>query len=361
MVRFQQKTSLVKEEVTPAKVEEVVSRWTGIPVTQLMTEEVKKLSRMEKILSQRVVGQRKAISAVSRAIRRSRAGVAEQNKPLGVFLFLGPTGVGKTELARALAGFLFNDEKAMIRLDMSEYMEKHSVAKAIGSPPGYVGYEEGGQLAVQVRRNPYSIVLLDEIEKAHPDFLNLLLQIFDEGRLTDSQGRTVSFRNTIIIMTSNIGSDVIYAEKDPMGFQEKQGQQAVLEEKANNLLKDYFRPEFLNRIDEVVVFNRLSKKDILKIVSLELAKTAERLKLGKNIDLKFSPRLKEVLAQEGFDANLGARPLKRKIQTLILDPLSLEIITGRVKEGNLVMVDFEEGRVVFQMKEGRKTKILAHL
>ena len=339
----------------------MVARWTGIPVTRLVTEEAKKLSRMETLLSQKIVGQKKAISAVSRAIRRSRAGIAEQNRPLGVFLFLGPTGVGKTELTRALAGFLFNDEKAMIRLDMSEYTEKHSVAKAIGSPPGYIGYDEGGQLTAQVRRHPYSIILLDEIEKAHPDFFNLLLQIFDEGRLTDSQGRSVSFRNTIIIMTSNIGSDIIYAEKDPMGFQEKKGLQAGVEEKIKDLLKDYFRPEFLNRIDEIVVFNHLSQKEIAKIVDLELDKTKERIKTSKGINLSFSDQLKEVLIKKGFDADLGARPLKRKIQALVLDPLSLEIITGKAKQGSSILVDFSHDQVVFQIRGQRKEKILAQV
>ena len=358
LVRFQQKTSLVKEEVTPEKIAEVVSRWTGIPVTGLVTKEVKKLSKMEQILAKRVVGQKKAISAVSRAIRRSRAGVADQNRPLGVFLFLGPTGVGKTELARALAEFLFNDEKAMIRLDMSEYMEKHSVAKAIGSPPGYVGYDEGGQLTSQVRRHPYSIILLDEIEKAHPDFFNLLLQIFDEGRLTDSKGRTVSFRNTIIIMTSNIGSDIIYANKAPIGFQEKKEAKKGVEEKVKGLLKDYFRPEFLNRIDEIIIFNHLNQKEITKVVDLELEKVRQRIKLGKNMELSFSPRLKEVLVQRGFDPDLGARPLKRKIQELVLDPLSLEIITGKAKEGSSILVDFLHNQTVFQIRGGRKTKVL---
>ena len=361
LVRFQQKSSLLIEEVVPEKIEAVVARWTGIPVTRLVTKEAKRLSQMEKILSQRVVSQNKAISAVSRAIRRSRAGIADQDRPLGVFLFLGPTGVGKTELARALAEFLFNNEKAMIRLDMSEYMEKHSVAKAIGSPPGYVGHEEGGQLTTQVRKNPYSIILLDEIEKAHPDFFNLLLQIFDEGRLTDSQGRLVSFRNTIIIMTSNIGSDVIYAEKAPLGFQEKKRVQSDMEEKIKDLFKDYFRPEFLNRIDEIIIFNHLNKREITKIVDLELGKVGKRVQASKDINLKFSPKLKEILTQEGFDADLGARPLKRKIQKLILDPLSLEIITNKIKEGDTALVDFAREQIVFQVSGRRKNKVLTRV
>ena len=361
LLRFQQKSSLLTEEVVPEKIEEIVSRWTGIPVTRLVTKEAKRLGQMEKIISQRIIGQSKAISAISRAIRRSRAGIADQDRPLGVFLFLGPTGVGKTELARALAEFLFNDEKAMIRLDMSEYMEKHSVAKAIGSPPGYIGHEEGGQLTSQVKRHPYSIILLDEIEKAHPDFFNLLLQIFDEGRLTDSQGRLVSFRNTIIIMTSNIGSDVIYADKTPLGFQEKGMIQSDMEEKIHDLFKDYFRPEFINRIDEIIIFNHLSQKEITKIVDLELNKIQKRVQTSKNIDLKFSSSLKEVLVKEGFDEDLGARPLKRKIQKLILDPLSLEIITNKIKEGDTALVSFVHDQLVFQVSGQKKSKILAQV
>ncbi len=361
LVRFQEKSSLLKEEVTPEKVEEVVSRWTGIPVTRLMTPEAKKLSRMEKLLTQRVVGQKEAISAVSRAIRRSRAGIADQDRPLGVFLFLGPTGVGKTELARALASFLFNDEKTMIRLDMSEYMEKHSLAKAIGSPPGYVGYEEGGQLTSRVRDDPYSLILLDEIEKAHSDFFNLLLQIFDEGRLTDSQGRLVSFRNTIIIMTSNLGSDIIYAEKGSLGFQEKKNKEKGVEEKINDLLREHFRPEFLNRIDEIVIFKHLQEKEIAKIVELELAKIKERLQASKGISLQFAPRLVATLTQEGFDRDLGARPLKRKIQQLVIDPLSLEIVTGKIGEGSSVAVDFLQGETTFQVRRGKKEKVLTQV
>jgi ATP-dependent Clp protease ATP-binding subunit ClpB len=360
LVRFQERSSLLKEEVTPEKIEEVVSRWTGIPVTKLMTPEAKKLSQMEKILSQKIVSQEKAVSAVSRAIRRSRAGIADQDRPLGVFLFLGPTGVGKTELARALANFLFNDEKAMIRLDMSEYMEKHSLAKAIGSPPGYVGYEEGGQLTSRVRNNPYSLVLLDEIEKAHSDFFNLLLQIFDEGRLTDSQGRLVSFRNTIIIMTSNLGSDLIYAEKGPLGFQEKEDEEKGIEEKINDLLKEHFRPEFLNRLDEIVIFQHLREEEVARVVELELEKIKERLERSKGIVLQFTPRLKDILVKEGFDRDLGARPLKRKIQQLVIDPLSLEIIAGKVGEGKKVTIDYVQGETVFQVR-GKKRKVLAQV
>ena len=354
-------SSLVKDEVTEEDIAEIVSKWTGIPVSRMLESEKEKLLHMESRLKKRVVGQDHAIEVVANAIRRSRAGLSDPNRPIGSFIFLGPTGVGKTELAKALAEFLFDDENAMVRLDMSEYMEKHSVSRLIGAPPGYVGYEEGGQLTDQVRRKPYSIVLLDEIEKAHPDFFNLLLQIFDEGRLTDSQGRTVSFRNTIIIMTSNIGSDVIYAEKGSFGFQEKQESQTVLEEKINSLLKDYFRPEFLNRIDEIVIFNRLGEKEIMKIVDLELEKVSKRIKATKNINLEFSLRLKKALAKEGFDKDLGARPLKRKIQTLVLDPLSLEIITGKIKEGSLVLVDFVHGQTTFQIREEKKNKILAGL
>ncbi len=355
LVKFQKDHSLVEEEVTEDNIAEIVSRWTGIPVTKMIDEEAKRLEDMEKIIGQRVVGQKDAISAVTRAIRRSRAGIGDQNHPTGVFLFLGPTGVGKTELARSLASFLFNDEEAMIRLDMSEYMEKHSVAKAIGSPPGYVGYEEGGQLTEKIRRRPYSIVLLDEIEKAHQDFFNLLLQIFEDGRLTDSQGRVVSFKNAIIIMTSNIGSQFIQ-KAGPLGFgQEKDDPaQSQMEEKVGEALKDHFRPEFLNRIDETIVFNYLKEDEIRKIVELELEKLVRRLKNSKGIDIKFSKKVKDYLAKIGFDRDLGARPLKRKIQSLILDPLSLKIITSEVVIGSSISVDLKEDNATFRIIGQRK-------
>ncbi|HQO27797.1 MAG TPA: AAA family ATPase [Candidatus Pacearchaeota archaeon] len=359
LVKFQKEHSLSEEEVTEESIAEVVSRWTGIPVTKMIDEEAKRLEDMEKIIGRRVIGQNHAISAVTRAIRRSRAGIGDQNRPMGVFLFLGPTGVGKTELARSLAEFLFNDEEAMVRLDMSEYMEQHSVAKAIGSPPGYVGYEEGGQLTEKIRRRPYSIILLDEIEKAHQDFFNLLLQIFEDGRLTDSQGRVVSFKNTIIVMTSNIGSEYIQ-EAGPLGFGvgQNESEQRQMEEKVNEALKEYFRPEFLNRLDDIIVFNYLGSQEISQIVDLELDKVAQRLRQAKGVEVKFSTRLKKYLAEAGFDHDLGARPLRRKIQSLILDPLSLKIITGAVVNGSTVSVDLKGEEVSFRVT-GRRKKLPA--
>jgi len=348
LIAIQKEHRLLKEEVTEEEVAKVVSRWTGIPVTRLITEEAKKLETMEGTLNRRVVGQQEAISAISRAIRRARAGISEENKPLGSFLFLGPTGVGKTECARALAEFLFDDEKAMIRLDMSEYMERHTVSKMIGSPPGYVGYEEAGQLTEKVRRRPYSVVLLDEVEKAHPDVFNILLQIFEDGRLTDSKGRMVSFKNTIIIMTSNLGSDYIN-KMSSIGFGSKEDleQRESMREKIFDSLRDSFRPEFLNRIDEIVIFNYLKKEQIKAIVDLELAKVEKRL-ATKEIKIDISDKAKELLTKEGFDQNLGARPLKRVIQRLILDPLSIKIVTSELPEGSRVLLDAEDGKIVFQ-------------
>ncbi|MDO8741172.1 MAG: AAA family ATPase [Candidatus Woesearchaeota archaeon] len=347
LVKLQKTHHFLKEEVTEEEVAKVVSRWTGIPVTRLITEEAKKLETMEDILNRRVTGQQEAISAISRAIRRARAGISEENKPLGSFLFLGPTGVGKTETAKALAEFLFDDEKAMIRLDMSEYMERHTVSKIIGSPPGYVGYEEAGQLTEKVRRRPYAVILLDEIEKAHPEVFNILLQIFEDGRLTDSKGRMVSFKNTIIIMTSNVGSDYIN-KMSSIGFNTKEdvAERESMKDKIMNSLKDQFRPEFLNRIDEIVIFNYLRKEEIKKIVDLELAKVEKRLK-AKEIKIVISEKAKELLVKEGFDPNLGARPLKRVIQRLILDPLSVKIVVNEIREGSRVLIDAENGKIIF--------------
>ncbi len=349
LIKLQKTHHFLKEEVTQEDVARVVSRWTGIPVMRLITEEAKKLETMEDALNRRVVGQQEAISAISRAIRRARAGISEEDKPLGSFLFLGPTGVGKTETARALGEFLFNDEKSLIRLDMSEYMERHTVSKIIGSPPGYVGYEEAGQLTEKVRRRPYSIVLLDEIEKAHPEVFNILLQIFEDGRLTDSKGRMVSFKNTIIIMTSNVGSDFIN-KMSAIGFSSKQdvAERESMKDKIMNSLKDQFRPEFLNRIDEIVIFNYLKTDEITVIVDLELEKVQKRLK-AKEISIQISPRAKELLVREGFDANLGARPLKRVIQRLILDPLSVKIVTNEISEGSRVLIDERDGQIVFEL------------
>ena len=362
LVRLQKKKPLLKGEVGPEEVAKVVSRWTGIPVTKLLEEEAKKLERMEDELHKRIVDQEEAIKAIANAIRRARAGISEEKRPLGSFLFLGPTGVGKTETAKALAEFLFNDENAMIRLDMSEYMEEHSVAKMIGSPPGYVGYEEGGQLTEKIRRRPYSVVLLDEIEKAHHRVFNILLQILEDGRLTDAKGRTVSFKNAILIMTSNIGTEII-AKEAPLGFiaeGEKKAKKEALREKVMSELREHFRPEFLNRIDEIIIFNYLGKKEVRKIVDLELKKIETRL-AEKDIKIEISSKAREFLAEKGFDQNLGARPLKRVIQKEVLDPLALEIVAGEVKEEERIQIDFDGEKIVFitpkQILKQRKEKV----
>jgi ATP-dependent Clp protease ATP-binding subunit ClpB len=350
---LQKNKQLLKEEIDEEDIAQVVSRWTGIPVMRLIEKEAQKLEGIEDILEKRIIGQKKAISAVARSIRRSRAGLQEEDRPLGVFLFLGPTGVGKTETTKALADFLFNDEKAMVRLDMSEYMERHSVSKIIGSPPGYVGFEEGGQITEKIRRRPYSVILLDEVEKAHPDVFNILLQIFEDGRLTDAKGRIVSFKNSIIIMTSNAGSEYIEQLK-PIGFEmktEKISQREGLKDKITESLKEKFRPEFLNRIDEVIIFDYLGKKEIKKIVDLELVKVAQRLQKTKEIKIKFTEKLKETLAEKGFDSNLGARPLKRVIQKLILDPLSSKVICSEIGQGDKVIADFNKKEVVFKVSQ----------
>jgi len=355
--KFQKKHHILKEDVSEEDVAQVVSKWTGIPVTRLIEEEAKKLEKMEDSLQKRVIGQKEAIVAISNAIRRSRAGISEENRPLGSFIFLGPTGVGKTETARALAGFLFNDENALVRVDMSEYMEKYSVSKMIGSPPGYVGYEEGGQLTEKIRRRPYAVILLDEIEKAHPEVFNILLQILEDGRLTDAKGRVTSFKNCILIMTSNIGSEHI-SEMGALGFMEGEEQKRdSLKEKVMTALREYFRPEFLNRVDEIVIFNYLSKEEIRKIVELELDKVISRLeKRGIKIDV--TEGAKSLLAEKGYDPNLGARPLKRVIQRMILDPLSLKVVSGELKEGERAQIDAKDGDVVFflpyQGIKGRK-------
>ena len=348
LARLQKKNRFLKEEVSEEDIAQVVSRWTGIPVTKLVETEAKKLERMEDIIQKRVVGQKEAIVAISNAIRRSRAGISEENRPLGSFMFLGPTGVGKTETARALAEFLFNDENALIRLDMSEYMEKHAVSKIIGSPPGYVGYDEGGQLTEKIRRRPYSVVLLDEIEKAHPEVFNILLQILEDGRLTDAKGRVTSFRNTILIMTSNIGSEHII-KMGHLGFlsQKDKETQKDLRQRVIDELKEKFRPEFLNRIDEIIIFNYLGKKEIKEIVGLELKKVIERLH-NKNVEIDVSQPAKELLAERGFDPNFGARPLKRVIQKLILNPLALMIVRGQVKDGERVIIDACDGKIVIK-------------
>ena len=345
---------LLKEEVDADDIAEVVSRWTGIPVSRLLEAESKKLARMETELSNRIVGQMKAVFAVSNAIRRARTGLGEETRPIGSFVFLGPTGVGKTELARALAEFMFNDEDALVRVDMSEYMERHSVSRMIGSPPGYVGHEEGGQLTELVRRRPYSVVLFDEIEKAHPEVFNLLLQVLDEGHLTDAKGRRINFKNTIIIMTSNLGTEVIH-EYHGLGFahddgtrQETQAREA--EDKIMEILRRHFRPEFLNRLDEIIVFSQLRKSDLEKIVELQLEKVKGRL-AKKGIRLKVSPELKAYLVKKGFDPVYGARPLKRAIQDLILNPLAQRLLQKQpisaVTE-QMFKADFSQGEVLIK-------------
>jgi len=359
LVNFRKKHQILKEEVGEEDIARVVSRWTGIPATNLLEEEAKKLSKMERVLSKRVVGQEQALKAISNAIRRSRAGISEEDRPLGGFMFLGPTGVGKTETAKTLADFLFNDENALIRLDMSEYMEKHTVSKMIGSPPGYVGYDEAGQLTEKIRRRPYSVLLLDEIEKAHPDVFNILLQILDDGRLTDAKGRQVSFKNTIIIMTSNLGSEYI-AAMGSLGFIEGEDTQYIsLQDKVNKELKESFRPEFLNRLDEIIIFNYLSKKQIKEIVELEIQRIKKRLK-KREIEISVSEEVEDFLVEKGFDHNLGARPLKRVIQKHILDPLSLKMVVGEISKGQRVNLGLEKGKIVFQglmhQKKGVKMK-----
>ncbi|NQV89231.1 MAG: ATP-dependent chaperone ClpB [Parcubacteria group bacterium] len=349
LVHLQKERGLLKEVIEEEDIAMVVSRWTGIPVSKMLESELEKLATMEEVLSERVVGQMEAITAVSNALRRSRAGIGEENRPIGSFIFLGPTGVGKTELARALAEFMFNDESALVRLDMSEFMEKHSVSKIIGSPPGYVGYDEGGQLTEIVRRKPYSVLLLDEIEKAHPDTFNLLLQILDDGHLTDAKGRKVNFKNTIIVMTSNIGSDLILStgtSMAKMGFED--GESIKTEDQQTRdmvlaRLKDHFRPEFLNRIDESIVFHALSEKHIEQIVGLQLEIVEKRLQEQRGISLKVSDAAKKLLAEKGYDPVYGARPLKRVIQSEILDPLAMKIITGELKEDQTVSIGAKAG------------------
>lgn len=331
--------ALLKEEVTEEDIAKVVSVWTGIPVSNLQEGERQKLIKMEERLIERVVGQKQAIKAVSNAVRRARAGLQEENRPIGSFMFLGPTGVGKTELSKALAEFLFDDENAIVRLDMSEYMEKHTVARLIGAPPGYVGYDEGGQLSEAVRRRPYSVILFDEVEKAHSDVFNVLLQVLDDGRITDGQGRTVDFKNTVIIMTSNIGSIAIMED-----LEVEERNHRVME-----ALRGHFRPEFLNRIDEIVIFDRLTDKEIGEIVTIQLRRLMHRLEKQK-MHLELSEKAKLYLAKEGFDPAYGARPLKRVIQQKILDPLSMEILDGTLKEGNTILVEVEKEKLVFRKK-----------
>ncbi|MBN1242279.1 MAG: ATP-dependent chaperone ClpB [Spirochaetales bacterium] len=335
-----QEDRLLREEVSEEDIARVVSTWTGIPVSKMLSSEARKFIELDAILSRRVVGQTKAIASIADAIRRNRAGLSDPNRPLGSFLFIGPTGVGKTELAKALADFLFNDEKALARIDMSEYMEKHTVSRLIGAPPGYVGYDEGGQLTEIVRRRPYSVVLFDEIEKAHPDVFNVLLQLLDDGRLTDGQGRVVDFKNAIVIMTSNIGSDFVLAAKD----------MDEVRHKITELLRGSFKPEFLNRIDETVVFERLGEAEIARIVELQLSLLAKRLEERK-ISLELSPAARAWLVKEGYDPHYGARPLKRAIQTFVQNPLARETLSGSINEGDRVLVDAGPEGLVFKVRK----------
>ncbi|MGE3525893.1 MAG: ATP-dependent chaperone ClpB [Gemmatimonadales bacterium] len=330
---IQKGAKYLKEEVDAEDIAEIVAKWTGIPVSKMLESERERLTRLEAELGQRVIGQPDALQAVANAVRRSRAGLQDPNRPTGSFIFLGPTGVGKTETARALAEFLFDDERALVRLDMSEYMEKHAVSRMIGAPPGYIGYEEGGQLTEAVRRRPYSVVLFDEIEKAHPDVFNALLQILDDGRLTDSQGRLVDFRNTVIIMTSNIGSQYIVE----MGAVEGEAW-ARVETQVRDELRQHFRPEFLNRVDDVIVFRQLSREDIAAIVDLQLVHLASALH-KRNLTVEISPRAREVLAAQGYDPIYGARPLKRVIQRMLQNPIALEVLEGKYVDGDTIVVD----------------------
>jgi ATP-dependent Clp protease ATP-binding subunit ClpB len=327
---------MLKEEVDEEDVAEVVSRWTGVPVSKLMEGEMQKLVQLEEHLHERVIGQDDAVSAISNAIRRSRAGLSDPNRPIGSFLFLGPTGVGKTELARALAEFMFDDERAMVRIDMSEYMEKHSVSRLIGAPPGYVGYDEGGQLTEAVRRRPYSVVLLDEVEKAHPDVFNALLQVLDDGRMTDGHGRTVDFTNTVLVMTSNLGSELIEPDMPD----------EAVESRVMDVVRNHFRPEFLNRIDDTIVFHRLSKEDLRLIVEIQFEALRTRL-AERNIEITLDEKAIDWLTDHGYDPVYGARPLKRLLQTAVADPLALRILSGDLSEGSTITIGTDGDELTF--------------
>ncbi|HRZ95852.1 MAG TPA: ATP-dependent chaperone ClpB [Candidatus Moranbacteria bacterium] len=346
---IQSKNPILKEEVTEEDIAKVVSRWTGIPLSKMLENETQKLLKIEEELEKRVVGQKEAIKSIANAIRRSRSGISGPDRPIGSFVFLGPTGVGKTELAKALAEFLFNEEQALIRVDMSEYMESHSVSKMIGSPPGYVGYDEGGQLTELIRKRPYSVILFDEIEKAHPLIFNIMLQVLDEGHLTDSKGRKVNFKNTVIIMTSNVGSDIIY--KSGLGFKENEEKETIgeedMKEKVLASLRENFKPEFLNRLDEIIIFHPINRKMLKQIVDLQLNLIQKRLN-EKNIKLRLTFQAKEYLARKGYDPQFGARPLKRIIQNEILDELAFLMIEKKIKEGNKIVVDAEKNKINFK-------------
>jgi len=336
---LQSKQKMLKQEVDAEDVAEVVAKWTGIPVSRLLEGEMQKLLHVEDRLRERVVGQDEALLLVANAVRRSRAGLGDPRRPIGSFLFMGPTGVGKTELARALAEFLFNDEHALVRLDMSEYMEKHTVARLIGAPPGYVGYDEGGQLTEAVRRRPYAVILFDEIEKAHPDVFNALLQVLDDGRLTDGKGRTVDFRNAVVIMTSNVGSDLIQ-EASRRGDDDER-----LKDKLMDVLRHTFRPEFLNRVDETVIFKSLGRDQLERIVEIQLRDLRKRI-AERKLQLEVTPEAKALLAQRGYDPVFGARPLKRTIQRMIENPLAVEVLAGRFTEGDTIVVEPHGGETL---------------
>ena len=341
--------SLIKEEVDAEDIADIVSRWTGIPVAKMVTSEKEKLLHLEEELHKRVVGQDEAISAIADAVRRSRAGLNDPNRPIGSFIFLGTTGVGKTELAKALADYLFNDENMMTRIDMSEYQEKFSVSRLIGPPPGYVGYEEGGQLTEAVRRKPYSVVLFDEIEKAHPDVFNILLQVLDDGRLTDNKGRTVNFKNTIIIMTSNMGSQLIRENFSKMTDANKAETVETTKNQVLEMLKSTIRPEFLNRIDEIIMFTPLSKSEIKEIVALQV-NNARRMLAKNDIELDITDKALSLLADEGYDPEFGARPVKRVIQREILNRLSKDILAGNVTKDRSIVIDADGDQFVFRNK-----------
>ncbi|MCR4256136.1 MAG: ATP-dependent chaperone ClpB [Candidatus Uhrbacteria bacterium] len=351
---LQGKRGLLKDAVTDEEIATVVARWTGIPVSRMLESEAAKLAKLEDELHKRVIGQEEAVKAVANALRRSRAGISEEKRPIGSFLFLGPTGVGKTELAKALAETMFDDENALVRVDMSEYQEKHAISRMIGSPPGYIGHDEGGQLTERIRRRPYAVVLLDEVEKAHPDVFHTLLQVLDDGRLTDGKGRVVNFKNTVIIMTSNIGSDLILdfgKKRGEIGFsngeEDEEATPETVKSRVMEMLREHFRPEFLNRVDEIVMFQALAKKDLLQIVNLQLEEVSKRLR-AKKIDVEFTEKAKALIAEKGYDPSFGARPLKRAIQELILDDLALKIVNGSVKEGDKVKVDAVKDKIVIK-------------
>ena len=349
---MQSETKMIKEEVDSEEIADVISKWTGVPVSKMLEGEKYKLLRLEEELTKRVVGQNEAIEAISDAVRRSRSGLQDEKKPIGSFMFLGTTGVGKTELAKALSSFLFNDDNAMTRIDMSEYQEKHTVSRLLGAPPGYVGYEESGQLTEAVRRRPYSVILLDEIEKAHPDVFNILLQLLDDGRLTDNKGRTVNFNNTIIIMTSNIGSTHISNFNNNVdNFDKEKIHSLILSE-----LKSSFRPEFLNRIDETIIFNALSKEVITKIVEFQINELNNNL-IQKEIKLDISPYAVEYLSTKGFDPQYGARPIKRLVQKEILNQLSKELLKGNIQKGDVILIDSFNDEIVLRTNDTKESNL----